>query len=160
MVKNPPANGGDTGDAGSIPELGISTGVGNGNPLQYSCLENPMDGGTWWATVHGVTKSWTLLGDWICTRAHFIVEIEIQRGRVICPRSLPDLWAPNPMFWLILRSKTLFKQTLTISYQVKPTCSLWHCNSTCKYLLKRNENMWYGLNVPPKIHMLSPNPKR
>ena len=62
MVKNPPANGGDTGDAGSIPELGRSPGVGNGNPLQYSCLENSMDRGTWWATVHGITKSWTLLG--------------------------------------------------------------------------------------------------
>ena len=38
-------------------------GEGNGNPLQYSCLENPMDGGTWWATVHGVAKSWTRLSD-------------------------------------------------------------------------------------------------
>ena len=41
------------GDSGSIPELGRSPGEGNGNPLQYSCLENPMDGGIWWATVHG-----------------------------------------------------------------------------------------------------------
>ena len=44
------------GDLGSIPELGRSPGEGNGNPLQYSGLENPMDIGTWWATVHGVTK--------------------------------------------------------------------------------------------------------
>ena len=43
-------------DPGSIPGLGRSPGEGNGNPLQYSCLENPMDRGTWWATVHGVTK--------------------------------------------------------------------------------------------------------
>ena len=58
MVKNPPAN---AGDAGSIPGLGRSPGEGNGNPLQYTCLGNPMDKGAWWATVHGVTKSGTQL---------------------------------------------------------------------------------------------------
>ena len=47
------------GDPGLIPGLGRSHAEGNGNPLQYSCLENPMDRGTWRATVHGVTKSWT-----------------------------------------------------------------------------------------------------
>ena len=47
------------GDPGSIPGLGRSPGGGHGNPLQYSCLENPMDGGAWKATAHGVTKSWT-----------------------------------------------------------------------------------------------------
>ena len=47
------------GDPGSIPGSGRSSGEGNGNPLQYSCLENPMDGGAWWAAVHGVTKSRT-----------------------------------------------------------------------------------------------------
>ena len=46
-------------DLGSIPGLGRSPGEGNGNPLQYSCLENPMEGRAWWATVHGVAKSWT-----------------------------------------------------------------------------------------------------
>ena len=59
MVKNPPANAGDTGDAGSIPGSGIACGLGNGNPLQYSCLENPMDREAWQATVHGVAKSQT-----------------------------------------------------------------------------------------------------
>ena len=58
-VKNPPANAGDLRDAGSIPRLGRSPGGGNSNPLQYSCLENPMDRGTWWATVHGAAKSQT-----------------------------------------------------------------------------------------------------
>ena len=56
-VKNPSASVGDTRDMGSIPGLGISPGIGNGNPLQYSCMENSMDRGTWWATVHGITKS-------------------------------------------------------------------------------------------------------
>ena len=49
----------NVGVLGSIPELGRSPGEGNGTPLQYSCLENPMDGGSWWATVHGVTRSQT-----------------------------------------------------------------------------------------------------
>ena len=54
VVKNLPANEGDT---GLIPRSGRSLGEGNGNPLQYSCLGNPMDRGAWWATVHGVTKN-------------------------------------------------------------------------------------------------------
>ena len=49
----------NVGDPGSIPGSERSPGEGNGNPLRYSCLENPMDRGSWWATVHGVTKSWT-----------------------------------------------------------------------------------------------------
>ena len=81
MVKNLAANAGDSGaiaglggldskvsvynagDPGSIPGLGRSPGEGNGNPLQYYCLENPMDRGVWWAMVHGVAKSWTQLSD-------------------------------------------------------------------------------------------------
>ena len=61
VVKNLPANAGDVRVAGSIPGLGSSSGEGNGNPLQYACLENPMDGGAWRATVHRVTKSRTRL---------------------------------------------------------------------------------------------------
>ena len=57
MVKNPPANAGDTGDVGSIPGLGKSPGLGNGNPLQYSCLGNPVDRGAWRATVHALAES-------------------------------------------------------------------------------------------------------
>ena len=56
VVKNPPANTGDAGDTGSIPGSERSPGEGNSNPLQYSCLGNPMDRGNWQATVHGVTK--------------------------------------------------------------------------------------------------------
>ena len=58
VVKSPPDN---TGDGGSISGSGRSPGEGNGNPLQYSCLENPMDRGAWQATVNGVPKSWTQL---------------------------------------------------------------------------------------------------
>ena len=53
LIKNLPANAGDIRDVGSIPGLGRSPLVRKSNPLQYSCLENPMDGGAWWATVHG-----------------------------------------------------------------------------------------------------------
>ena len=56
MVKNPPASAGDLRDAGSIPGSGRSPGEGHGNPLQYSCLENPMDRGGWRATAYGVAK--------------------------------------------------------------------------------------------------------
>ena len=59
MVKNPPANAGDAGSVGSIPGLERSPGVGNNNPLQYSCLENSMDREHWQATVRGATKSQT-----------------------------------------------------------------------------------------------------
>ena len=57
VVKNLPANAGDSGDMGSIPGSGRFHGEGNGNPLEYSCLGNSMDRGTWLARVHGVTKS-------------------------------------------------------------------------------------------------------
>ena len=57
MTKELPANAGDVRDSGLIPGLGRSPGEGNGNPLQYSCLENPMDRGAWWATVHRFAES-------------------------------------------------------------------------------------------------------
>ena len=63
----------NAGDPGSIPGSGRSPGEGNGNPLQYSCLENPMDGGAWLATVHVVTKSPTRLSNFTIT---MVVKIE------------------------------------------------------------------------------------
>ena len=61
MAKKLTANSGDIRDAGSIPESGRTPGEGHGNPLQYPGLENSMDRGAWWSTVHRVTKSWTRL---------------------------------------------------------------------------------------------------
>ena len=66
LVKNPPAN---AEDAALIPGSGRSSGGGNGNPLQYSCLENSMDRGTWQATVHGVAKSQTRLSRYAAAAA-------------------------------------------------------------------------------------------
>ena len=63
VVKTPPASAGEVRDVGSIPGLGRSPGGGLSNPLQYSCLKNPMDRGAWWATVHRVKKSQTCLND-------------------------------------------------------------------------------------------------
>ena len=65
VVKNPPANAGDPGELGSIPGSGRSPGGGHVSPLQFSCLENPMDRGVWWATVHKIAKeSDTAEGAW------------------------------------------------------------------------------------------------
>ena len=73
VVKNPPANVGDVRDSGSIPGLGRSPGGGHVNPLQYSCLENPMDRGSWQSMVHGVAKSQTWLKQ-LSTHAWFVLE--------------------------------------------------------------------------------------
>ena len=79
VVKNPPANGEDTEDTDLIPGSGKFPGGGDGNPLQYSCLENPMDRGAWWATVHGVAKSWARLSD-----SHF----HFHRSLMLCSVSM------------------------------------------------------------------------
>ena len=82
-VKNLPAN---AGDLGSIPGLGRSPGEGNGNPLQYSWLENSMDRGAWWATIHGVAKSRTRLSDFtfkLWSRASLVAQ-RLKR--------LPGMW--------------------------------------------------------------------
>ena len=71
----------NVGDPGSIPGSGRFPGEGNGNPLQYSCLENTMGRGAWWATVHGVTKSWTQLS----TRTHttYIVTLTLNISLIL-----------------------------------------------------------------------------
>ena len=74
-------------DLGSIPGLGRSPGEGNGNPLQYSCLENPMDGGAWWAIVHRVTKSWTRLSDFTFTFIYIYASWVAQ-----LVKNLPAMW--------------------------------------------------------------------
>ena len=70
VIKNLPANAGVTGDVGSTPESGRSPGAGNGNLLQYSCVEKSIDREAWQATVHGAAKSWTLLSYWAGTHTH------------------------------------------------------------------------------------------
>ena len=79
----------NAGDLGLIPGLGRSPGKGNGNPLQYSCLENPMDGGVWWATVHVFAKSQTRLSDF----THSLTHSEISRKLVILREHLMQRWS-------------------------------------------------------------------
>ena len=86
VIKSPPAN---ARDVGLIPGLGRSPREGNGNPLQYSCLENPMDRGAWWATIHRVTKSWT----WMST----IRIINLWNGKMTCQSHLS--FTKNDYWW-------------------------------------------------------------
>ena len=88
MVKNLSANAGDAGDMGLILGSERCPGVGNGNSLQYSCLGNPMDRGDWWATVHGMAKSWTRLsahtgrGDHLLERFLVAFQREESKGKL------------------------------------------------------------------------------
>ena len=80
--KESPANAEDMRDAGSVPGWGRSPGRGHGNPLQYFCLENSLDRGAWWVTVHGVAKSWTLV-KCLSTQRKLRIK-EAPEGRDIC----------------------------------------------------------------------------
>ena len=91
MVKTLSANAGDT---GSIPGLGRSPGGGNGNPIQYSCLGNPMDRGAWRATVHGVPKSWTRLSNFTFTFHFHALEKEMATHSSILAWEIP--WTEEP----------------------------------------------------------------
>ena len=86
VVKNLPANTGDAGDSSLFPGWGRSPGGGNGNPLQYSCQENPKDREARRATVHGVAKSWTQLHDWtgIVLKIYIYEKTAYRRGENIC----------------------------------------------------------------------------
>ena len=77
MVRNPPANAGDIRDASSIPGLGRSSGEGNGNPLQDSCLENSMDREAWRTTVHGFTKNGHDLSDLACICVYIYIYMHV-----------------------------------------------------------------------------------
>ena len=91
-VKNPPAN---AGDAGLISGLGRSPGEGNDSPLQYSCLENPMDGGSWWATVHGVAKSQTRLSTFTFTFHFHALEREMATHSSVLAWRMPGTGEPG-----------------------------------------------------------------
>ena len=113
MAKHLPAM---SGDPGSIPRSGRSPGEGNGNPLQYSCLENPMDGGAWWAIVHGVAKNRTGLSNFI--HAESILksrDITLPtKARLVKAMVFPvvmygcESWTIKKAFWTVaLEKKTL-----------------------------------------------------
>ena len=87
--KESASNAGDAGDTGLIPGSGRSSGGGHGNPLQYSCLENPMDRGAWWVRVHRVTKNQTRLKQ-LSTHAHYLTNVNC------------FYFSPNSLFFFFL----------------------------------------------------------
>ena len=94
MVKNPFAN---AGDSGSIPGSGRSPGEGNGNPLQYSCLENSMDGGAWKAAVHGVAEGWTRLSDFTFTFHYHALGKEMATHSSVLAWRIPGMGEPGEL---------------------------------------------------------------
>ena len=108
VVKNLPVN---AGDLGSIPGWGRAPGEGNGNPLQCSCLENPMDRGAWRATVHAVAKSWTRLRDFTFTSITamvFPVDFKLWCQRI--------LWRVS---WAARRSNLLIQKEINPKYSLE-----------------------------------------
>ena len=101
VVKNPPAR---AGDVGLTPGLGRPPGEGNDNLLQQSCLKNPMDRGAWWATVHGVSKSQTLLGNWAFTHyTIFLIYAILKNGTNSLKKQThkyrEQTWSPKGKRW-------------------------------------------------------------
>ena len=92
MVKNPPAN---EGNVALIPGSGRLPAGGSGNPLQYSCLENPMDSGSWWATVHGVARNRTRLSDFTLTIHFHALEKEMATHSSVLAWRIPGLREPG-----------------------------------------------------------------
>ena len=116
MVKNPPANSGDMRDLGSFPGLGRSPGGGHDNPLQYSCLENPMDRGALWATVNRTTKSWTWLkqlSSLVYYREHYSMLYGNLNGRGIWGRMDTCICMVELLY---CTPETINSTTLLISY--------------------------------------------
>ena len=100
MLKNPPVSARDTRDVGSVLGSGRSPWVGNGNTFQYFCLENAMDRGAWWATVHGATESWTQLSTaYICVCAYSLVSPHFTVHT--CPELIPSTmaWGGISLLW-------------------------------------------------------------
>ena len=113
----------NAGDPGSIPGLGRSTGKGNGNPLQCSCLGNPVDRGVWWATVHGVPKSQILLRDFHFTSHSLVILVQRKTSSLhllssrkhgdVPPRSLLNCPRNQYIFHLLFHFSQLHRATFT-----------------------------------------------
>ena len=142
MVKNPSSSAGHARHMGLIP-ASRSPGVENGNPLQYSCLENSMDRGAWQATVHGVAKSWTQLSNWAHRDTFLLKSKDLPDTNLNCPwmhaqlpQSCPTLWDPMDHGLTvssvhgILQARILEWSAIFSSWGVFPTqgsnlCLLW-----------------------------------
>ena len=119
VVKNPPTNAGyDAGYMGWIPGSGRFPGGGNGNPLQHLCLGNPMEGGAWWATGHGVMKNWARLGDWTTKpRTNPCLALYLQPIQAVQLRKAQH----RPMMIESYRNNRMGKTVLSSLISSKPT---------------------------------------
>ena len=139
MVKNLSANAGDIRDMNSIPGLGRSPRGGHGNLLQYSCLENPMDKGAWWAAVQGVTKSRTWLR-WLTTHTHthilYVYMMESQRDR---KGALTASWFHMLGFGGHIRfpNKKLEAESILTGEKQYGKLSMWGWQGTANHSVKR-----------------------
>ena len=95
------------------------SGEGNGNPLQHSCLENSMDGGAWWATVHGVTKSWTRLSDFTFTFHFHALEKEMATHSSVLAWRIPGTEEPGGLPSMGSHSQTRLKRLSSSSSSLK-----------------------------------------
>ena len=111
VVKNPPASARDIRDVSSVLGSGRSPGGGHGNPLQYSCLENPMNRGVWWALVHKVAQSWTLL-KWLSTHGTHINKSSLRSSVIF--KSEKESWDLKKIFFIsaLLQVTVMFSGVL------------------------------------------------
>ena len=139
VVKNLPAN---AGDAGSTPTLGRSPQEGNGDPLQCSCLENPTDSRVWWATVHGVAKSWTQLS--MHTRMHKVTLLLLWTVLPLCSRiffTSPRVWAVSPCTrtWTNVFKVHMPVFPVTAARWFHYPLSWWRGRLACRYYVSSQE---------------------
>ena len=128
VVKNLPANAGDTRDVGLIPGLGRSPGKGNGNPLQYSYLENSMGRGTWWASIHGFEKSQTWLSNLACTQPNglssshvWMWQLDYKEGWAVKNWCF-ELWCWRRLLrvpWIAMRSNQSILKEINSEYSLE-----------------------------------------
>ena len=126
-VKNPPAEAGNRKEVGSIPEWGRPPEGAHGNPFQYSCLENPMDRGTWQAAVNGVTKSWTRL-KWLSMNVQWERAGRSDHRRNLMWKIRRSSW-PHSVKWHFSQKKKKKKESLKLSKIA--VCFNFKCNKCC-----------------------------
>ena len=107
----------NAGDTGSILELGRFLGGGHGNPLQYSCLENPIDRGAWWPTVHGVAKSWTRLSDFTFTFTFSDYSASLVAQRLKCLPAMQETWVRS-LGWEDPLEKEMATHSSTLAWEI------------------------------------------
>ena len=141
LVMNPPCKAGAAGDAGSIPRLERSPGGGNGNPLQYSHLENPMDRGAWRATVRGVTQRWT--------RLSLHMTANLLTRTVLSPLSGLGTPVEDHLTTYVKVETKPFWKTRSLTERASLSSSWSSCGSVPRDRGKRSPGRWTSLVASP-----------